>query len=379
LKETEEQQDFTMDAEKFMNRGLSTIHPYVGGKPREEVEEKYNVEETVKMNSNENPIGVAPAASRYAAEILPRANVYPEGSNKVLRNKIAKNFSLDPDTIVVGNGADEIIYYVAMSFVNEDDQVIIPKLTFPIYEIAFKIMKAKIIGSDMDGYKIDLRDILKKIEKSTKIIVLCNPNNPTGHALVRDEVYEFVEKVPEDVLMVMDEAYMEFADPVVFPDSISLFKKGYKNLFIIRTLSKAYGLAGYRVGYGIADEPLIELINRIKLPFNVCLVSQYAALGALDDEEFVKRTVEITKEGRKEIYRALDRLGLSYVESSTNFIFIDTGMNGDIITEELMKRGVIVRSAVNYGTPHSIRVTVGTEEQNKKFVEALEQIYKKHV
>ncbi len=368
-----------MDWKNRMNRGLSEITTYEGGKHKEDAVKKYGVKDPVKLSSNENPLGVSPAAVESSAEALPKANLYPEGSNRVLREKIAQKFGLEPDCVIVGNGADEIIYYTAMSLINDGDEVIIPELTFPIYEIAFKMMRAKIVMSAMDGLRINLADIDAHITERTKVIALCNPNNPTGHALRREDVHGFVEAVPDEVLILMDEAYMDFADMDKFPDTISLFKKGAHNLIIIRTLSKAYGIAGFRVGYGIADTGLTALINRIKLPFNVSIVSQAAAAGALSDDDFLMRTIESTKKGRQAIYCAMEGLGLHFVESSTNFILIDTGIDGDEITEELMKRGVIVRSAKSYGIPRSIRVTVGSEEQNEKFIAVMKNIFiKKH-
>lgn len=358
-----------------MNRGLSDITQYTGGTHKEDVIRKYGVKDPVKMSSNENPLGVSPAAASSAAGALPQANLYPEGSNRVLREKIAEKYGLDPDCIIVGNGADEIIYYTAMSLINDGDEVIVPALTFPIYEIAFKVMRARVVTSGMEGFCIDLSDIRARITDRTKIIALCNPNNPTGHALGRKEVHRFVEDVPEEVLILMDEAYMDFADMDKFPDTISLFKQGARNLIIVRTLSKAYGIAGFRVGYGIADAGLTALMNRIKLPFNVSIISQAAASGALSDDAFLMKTIESTKRGRQVIYRAMKELGLDFVESSTNFVLIDTGMDGDEITEELMKRGVIVRSAKNYGIPQSIRVTVGSEKQNEKFIAAMKNIF----
>ena len=364
-----------MDIDRLMNSGLRDIKPYVGGKHREEAKEKYRIEEPVKMSSNENPLGVSPRALEEAHGMLPGANVYPEGSNRLLREAIAGVHDISPETVMFGNGADEIIYYLAMGLINDGDEVIIPRLTFPIYEIACRMMRAAIVYSGMRGLIIDTDDISKRLTDKTKLIALCNPNNPTGHALHRDDVYRFIDTVPRNVLIIMDEAYAEFADPDLFPESVAKFREGHDNLFIIKTLSKAYGLAGFRVGYGIGDARIVELMNRIKLPFNISIVSQHAALGALQDDAFIQRTIENTRKGREEIYEALGRLGLSYVESSTNFILIDTGRDGDLVTEELMRRGVIVRSAKNYGTPTSIRVTVGTPEQNHRFIEALEEIF----
>jgi histidinol-phosphate aminotransferase len=363
-----------MNCEKFANRGILGIRPYVGGKPKEEVQKRYHISDPAKMNSNENPLGVSPTAVERASSILERGNLYPESSNRDLRLRLGERFMLDPECVIIGNGADEIIYYCAMSFINDGDEVIVPRTTFPIYEIAFRMMRAEIVKSDMNRLVIDLDDILKRITPRTKMIALCNPNNPTGHALGRDAVSRFISRVPEDLLILMDEAYMEFADPAVFPDSISLFKSGRENLFIIRTLSKALGLAGFRVGYGIGQRGLLELMNRIKLPFNISIVAQHAALGALEDDGFLARTVRQTKLGREQISRALQEMSIPYVESSTNFILIDTGRDAEQVAEELMKRGILVRSAKQYDLPGSIRVTVGTPQQNERFIRAFEEV-----
>ena len=365
-----------VDSDRIMNRGLKAIKPYVGGKHSEEAKEKYHIDDAVKMSSNENPLGVSPLALERAKNILPGSNVYPEGTNRLLREIVARSLDIDPESIMFGNGADEIIYYLAMGFINDGDEVIIPRLTFPIYEIACRMMRASIVYSNMKELCIDTEDIARRVTEKTKLIALCNPNNPTGHALHRDEVYRLIEAVPPEVLIMMDEAYAEFAAPSDFPDSVSKFKEGHDNVFIVKTMSKAYGLAGFRVGYGIGDVDVVQIMNRIKLPFNVSIVSQYAAQGALEDHAFIHETLENTRKGREEIYAASRELGFSYVESSTNFILIDTGRDGDEVTEDLMRRGVIVRSAKNYGTPTSIRVTVGTSEQNKRFIGAMKELFR---
>ncbi len=365
-----------MDVNKLVNSGVAQIEPYVFGKPKEDIERKYNISDTVKMNSNENPWGVPVAALEQAEKMLPRSNVYPEASNRILREKVAGIFSVKPGNVFLGSGADEVIYYLAMGFLNDNDEIVIPGVTFPIYEIAAKIMRAKIITSSMDGFGIDLDDMLNKITERTKMLVVCNPNNPTGLALDKNEIYSFIDKVPSEVLIIMDEAYMEFADPGRFPDSIAKFKEGRENLFVIRTLSKAYGLAGFRVGYGVGDERIIEILNRIKLPFNISVVSQYAAYGAMNDKKFIKSTVENTIAGREALYSALESMGLSYLKSSTNFILIDVAYDCEVVTEALMKKGVIVRSAKNYGAPTFIRVTIGTKEQNSRFVRCLADVLK---
>ena len=269
----------------------------------------------MKLGSNENPLGVSPEALRLAEKSLPGSNIYPDGSNLDLREKIADKLGVLPENVFVGSGTGEVIYCAAMVLTNDGDEVIIPEITFSLYEIAFRIMRAEIV-------RIDLDDILRRITPRTKSVCLCNPNNPTGHAIESDELYSFIGKVPNEVLILMDEAYCEFASPERFPDSVAILKKGQKNLLITRTFSKIYGLAGFRVGYGLGDPEIIELMHRIKLPFNISLVSQYAALGGLEDGKFLETTLENTKTGKAFIYGALDELGLQYTVSSTNFIFI---------------------------------------------------------
>ena len=360
-----------MDTDKLMNRGVKGIKPYVGGKPKEEVARQYGVAEPIKMNSNENPLGVSPRGLEAARAALPEANVYPEATSRAVRETLARKLGVGSDEIMVGNGADEIIYYAAMAFTNDGDEVVIPRITFPIYEIAYRVMRAEIVTSGMKGMEIDLEAMLSKVSPRTKAVVVCNPNNPTGHVLGGDAVRLFVERVPRGVLILMDEAYGDFADGGAFPDTVSMFKSGFRNLLVVRTLSKAYGMAGFRVGYGIGDEAVISVMNRIKLPFNVTVVSQRAAVGALEDEEFMRATLEGTVAGRERVCGALKRMGLSYVKSGTNFVLIDTGRDADAVTDALMRRGIIVRSAKMYGTPTSIRVTVGTAAQNDAFLRAL--------
>lgn len=357
-----------------MNSGLGKIDPYVGGKTVSDALREYRVEDAVKMSSNENALGVSPRAVAAATDAAAASNVYPDAESSALRARIGEKFGVDPECVIAGNGADEIIYYLAMSITNDRDQVVIPAITFPIYEIAFRTMRADIVFSPMRGLEIDLDDLLKRITKKTCCVALCNPNNPTGHGLPPDQVISFVEKVPDRVVILMDEAYMDFAPPGLAPDTMGLFKGGRRNLLIVRTLSKAYGLAGFRVGFGIGDPGLIGLMNRIKLPFNVTLVSQKAALAALDDTEFLSKTIEVATLGKEYLYREMERLGLSYIESATNFVLIDTGRDAGMVCDELMKRGVIVRSAAKYGAPTSIRVTVGLSQHNERFVKSLEEV-----
>ncbi|MFW6139426.1 MAG: histidinol-phosphate transaminase [Spirochaetota bacterium] len=363
-----------MDFRKLVNSGVARIKPYIPGKPVEEIEKHYTVKNPLKMNSNENPLGTSPSALDTAARTLHRANSYPESSSRELRETLSQKYGLSPDNFIAGNGGDEIFYYTAMAFLNDQDQVVIPRITFPIYETACSIMRAAIVYSRMDGNQIDLEDILSKITPGTKMLFLCNPNNPTGHAYNHRQVEKFVRRVPEHVLVVVDEAYGDFADMPDFPDTVSLLNSGCHNLIVAKTLSKSHGFAGLRVGYGIAHKQIIEIMNRIRIPFNLTLISQKAAVSALQDHRFLQKSLCLAREGKKLMYQELQNMGLEYVRSHTNYILIDTFKDSDLVTEQLHKKGVIVRSAKNYGYPTCIRVTVGTKQQNERFLEALEQV-----
>lgn len=363
-----------MDIKKLINSGVAHIKPYAPGKPQQDSARRENRTPTIKMNANENPLGTSKSALDAAQTALSKAHTYPESSSKALRATLARSLGVSASNIIIGNGSDEILYYIAMGFIDTADEVIIPRITFPVYEIASRIMRADVVSSTMDRYAIDRNDILNRITRRTKLIFFSNPNNPTGHMFPHREIAEFLQKVPPHALVVVDEAYKDFADIDDIPDTISLLKQGANNLIIVRTLSKSHGFAGMRVGYSIASEAVIEILNRIRIPFNITIVSQHAALAAIEDDTFVKRSVDFTRKQREQIYETLERLGVSYVRSHTNFILIDTGRDSDHVTDEFLRRGILVRNAKDYGLPTSIRITVGTEEQNRAFLKAFEEI-----
>jgi len=323
-----------MDLEKLINSGLKGIKPYIPGTPIIEVLKKYGIKNPIKMNSNENPIGISKKALGNAKKLLHSANIYP-----------------DPDNAVI------------------------PEITFPIYETAVRIMRGNIKKSKMKGYKIDTEAILNTIDQHSKMIFFCNPNNPTGDAIGHKDFYDFLKKVPQDMILVVDEAYGDFAEIEDFPETVELMKSEFKNLVIIKTMSKSHGFAGLRVGYCLADRGIIELINRIRLPFNLTYISQEAATGALLDTSFYNKTIKTIKEGKKMLYRFFDELGLNYIPSNTNYILVDTGFPAEKITERLMEKGILVRNATPYGFPTFIRVTIGTKRQNRIFMKNFKEIY----
>lgn len=363
-----------MKIEKRVNRNILAIKPYVPGKSIQEVLRSQGASDIIKMASNENPLGMCPAAIEAIKQSLISAYQYPEITCPDLTAEISKQLGIPQESIIVGNGADSVIYALAMAFLQKGDEVIIPEVTFPVYETVSTIMGTRVVLSKMAGYGIDLDDILSKIQKRTKIIWICNPNNPTG-ALIEDESFQnFIEKVPDDVLVVHDEVYFDFAQLNIFPRVSELIKKGRENVFLIRSFSKVYGLAGMRVGFGVGSDTLVNLLYRVRPPFDVSVPAQAAAIGALKDEEFYRRTLEVTESGKEYLYRNIERLGLSYVPSHTNFVLVDTGRDDGDVCDRLLKEGLIARPAANYNLPGHIRVTVGLPHQNQRLIEALGEI-----
>ena len=363
-----------MDIEKMINSGLKNIPKYPFGKPKSAVSAELFKGKIVKINSNENTIGVSPKAIEAAEKILSNLNLYPESKNLELRRKVAQKFQIQPENVFIGNGAGEIIYYAAIAFLNNGDEVIVPEVTYPLYLIAFKMMRANVVKSAMNGYKIDTGKIQELITEKTKMIALCNPNNPTGDIINKDEMFRFIKKIPDDVLLIIDEAYIDFADNNDLLDTVSEIKNGRKNLYVIRTLSKAYGLAGLRIGYGIGDTSINDEMQKIKLPFNISLITQYAAEAALKDDDFLNKTVATIKKERNFLYEELNKMNLNYVKSSTNFILIDVKRDSSDTTLELEKRGIMVRDAAPYGIKNCIRVTIGKRDQNERFLQALSEV-----
>lgn len=356
---------------KLANSGALTTEKYVPGKSKQEVERELGLKEIVKLSSNENPHGSSPFAGEALKELAGKVHMYPDQVSTDLRRKLAELAGCREEQITVGNGADGVIYNLCMAIIDQGDEVIIPELTFPVYETIIRVMRGKVVYSKVRELRIDLPDISARITSKTKAIFLCNPNNPTGDALPPRELTAFLRQVPEEVLIVLDEAYIDFIDISLNPGSIEIFKGGLDNLFIMRTLSKIYGLAGIRVGYGIGASELISLINRVKPTFDVSLVAEAAGLAALDDSAFVQATLTDSINEKKFFYLELDKLKLKYIASHTNFILIDTGFDANDIADRLLKRGVIVRPAKGYGLPTFIRVTLGRHEENVRFFEAL--------
>ena len=352
---------------------VSSIPDYVPGRSKDDIAREYGVVNPIKLASNENPLGPSPKALAVMQSALSQVHLYPDPDSRGLRNAAARFFGCMPEQIVAGNGSDEIIDLICRAYLRPGDTVIIPACTFSYYVIAARACGAGVLNSPMRGHLIDVSGILASLGPQTRIIFVANPNNPTGTCLVRDEVLDLISRVPQDVLIVMDEAYGAFARTSEFLSCVGLVRE-HPNLVTVHTLSKSHGLAGMRVGLGIAAEAVLKNLLRIKPPFNVNRLAQKAGEAALGDDDFLKQTLRITWEGLDMLYAAFDRMGLTYVPSQTNFVMVHIGEHARRVYEELLKRGLITRSMASFGLDEYLRISIGTPEENKAFITALEEV-----
>jgi len=366
-----------VDINRLANPGALTTKKYVPGKSKQEVQRELGLEKIVKMASNESAIGASEKAKAALIAIQDQLHVYPDSVSRDLRTKLSERLGCSIDNITVSNGADGVIYNLGMAIIGDGDEAIIPDITFPLYETITRVMRGIPVKTGMNGFRIDLQSILDAVTEKTKVIFLCNPNNPTGDAQARDEMRDFLHTVRDDILIVVDEAYIDFASSDSNPGCVELFNGGMDNLFILRSFSKIYGLAGIRVGYGIGHQDLIALIHQIKPPFNVSLPGEHAALAALEDDQFARKTLDEMEQEKSEYYRVLNEMGLTYVKSHTNFILIDTGAEAKTVFNEMLKSGIIVRPCNGFGLPSCIRVTVGNPGENREFLTIFKDLMKR--
>ena len=356
---------------------LRAVRNYQPGKPIEEVEREYGVKNALKMASNENALGPSPKAVAAVRKNLAKIHRYPDGGCFYLRQKLSKALAMKPEELVFGNGSDEILVLAVRAFAGEGDEIIIADPTFLIYEIAGQVENARVVKVPMIHFRYDLDGMKKHVSESTKLIFIANPDNPIGTYVSEKGLREFLTGIPANIPVVLDEAYYEFArEKKDYPDSLSMLEE-FPNLIVTRTFSKAYGLGGLRIGYGIASEKIANAMNKVREPFNVNSLAQAAALGALDDKLFVKKTVGMVREGKKYLEAEFKKMGLTTVETATNFVLFDLGSDSRPVYEALLRKGVIVRPMAAWGLPSFIRVTIGRKAENQRFIQALKQILKK--
>jgi histidinol-phosphate aminotransferase len=359
----------------LVRKNILNIKPYIAGKPIEETKRELRLKEVIKLASNENPLGPSPKAVGAIKKNLSEINRYPDSQGFYLKNKLARYLNVKPSNIVLGNGSDEIIDIVIKTFVEEDENIISADTTFLEYEIISKVNGRQFITVPLRYFKYDLGQIKKKIDKKTKIIFIANPNNPTGTYVTKLELEDFMNDLPDNVLLVLDEAYDTFIDVDDFPCGLNYIRN--KNVIVLKTFSKAYGLAGLRIGYAIASPEFTSYMEKVRQPFNVNFMAQVAAIAALDDKKFLSKTRKVILEGKHYLYDCLNRLGIVYVPTVANFILIDVARDGKSVFKDMLKYGVIVRDMQQYGLNNFIRVTIGTKKENERFIKTLKKVIRK--
>ncbi|MGN6730450.1 MAG: histidinol-phosphate transaminase [Candidatus Binatia bacterium] len=351
---------------------IRSLIPYEPGKPIEEVEREFGISGSVKLASNENPLGPSPRALAVLRERLPDLHLYPDGDCFYLKRALARKLGIEPDRLIFGNGSNEIIELAARTFMRPGDEAVMAEQAFLVYELIVQAVGGRRKTVPLKNFTHDLAAIAGAITPQTRLVFLANPNNPTGTIYHRRDWEAFLERVSPDVLVIVDEAYFEYVEAVDYPNSLDYHAR-HPAILTLRTFSKLYGLAGLRIGYGIGAKDVIALMQRVRQPFNVNAPAQWAALAALDDTEHVQRSLGINQQGVKYLQAEFTRLGLSYVPSQANFILVRVG-NGPEVFQRLLQQGVIVRPMVGYKFPEHVRMTVGTMAENQKLIGALERI-----
>ncbi len=358
-----------MDA---VRKDILKLEPYIAGKPIEETKRQLGLKEVIKLASNENPLGSSPLAVAAVRKALNRINRYPDSQSFYLKRRLARYFNLKPSNFILGNGSDELIDVIIKTFVEPDENIVTADTTFLEYRIIARSNGRRVIEVPLKYYKYDLGAIRGRIDRKTKLVFIANPNNPTGTYVANYELKEFMDGLPQGLVVVLDEAYDTFIDVQDFPNSLSHIRD--KNLIILKTFSKAYGLAGLRLGYATADAELVSYMERVRQPFNVNSLAQAAGAAALEDKKFLARVRKVVLEGKGFIYDNLAKLGLSYVPSVANFILIDIERDSRAFFRRMLNCGVIVRDMKQYGLNNFIRVTIGTKKENERFIKALKKV-----
>jgi len=353
---------------------IRTLVPYEPGKPIEEVEREYGIASSIKLASNENPLGPSPKALAAVRAKLDELNLYPDGDCFYLKNGLAKKLAVAPEQLIFGNGSNEIIELAVRAFMRPGDQAVMARQAFVVYQLIVQAVGGQSVQVPLREYTHDLAAIAAAVTADTKIVFLANPNNPTGTIFRRAEWEKFIATLPLGLLLIVDEAYFEYVQDEGYPDSLK-YQREDRPMLTLRTFSKLYGLAGLRVGYGVGPREIISMMQRVRQPFNVNGPAQWAALAALDDRDHVQRSLAVNREGIDFLTGEFTKLGLEFVPSHGNFILVRVG-EGQEVFKQLLSQGVIVRPMGGYQFPEHVRVTVGTMDENRKFIDALQKVIK---
>jgi histidinol-phosphate aminotransferase len=354
-----------------VSENVKNITPYVPGKPIEELERELGISGSIKLASNENPLGPSPKAIAAIKKAMEGLNRYPDGSGFYLSRALAKQYEVDINQIILGNGSNELIELVVRTFVQPGDEVISADPSFVVYRMITQAAGGTNVIVPCKDMRHDLDAMAERITPKTKIVFIANPNNPTGTMNTKAEMDRFMARVPDQVIVAVDEAYFEYVTHVDYPDSLDYLKTG-KNVLALRTFSKIYGLAGLRIGYGLTTPEIAELMNKVRQPFNTNSLGQIGAVAALADRKHVEKSIAINNEGKQFLYQSFGQLGVSYLPTETNFVLFETSLEGKDVYTALLMQGVIIRPMGG----KKLRVTIGLPDENKRFVAELEKIVK---
>lgn len=350
---------------------LKRMIPYTPGKPIWEVQKEYGLDKVIKLASNENPLGPSPKALEAIRRMLPEIHRYPDNRASALVEELSSHYGLEKECLIVSNGGDELITLVSEAYLNPGDEIVVPQPVFSEYEFGATLMEANTVKVPLDEHwQYDIDRLLAAVTDKTKIVYLCSPSNPTGTYLKKDRLRDLLAKLPPRVLVVLDAAYHPFADAPDYTNGLEFVKEGFP-VIVLQTFSKIYGLAGIRIGFGAAPAGVIRTLLQVKEPFNVNALAQAAAVAALGDEAFVQASIAANGAGRRQLYAGFEALGISFVPSMSNFVWVRFGPEADAIYEELMKRGIVIRSGRGWGFPDYARISVGSEEDNEAFLNEL--------
>ena len=363
------------DLLKLAVPAVQSLSPYLPGKPIEELarEQGLNVDDIVKLASNENPLGPPQTALDAMAAAQEELARYPDGGGYQLKQALAEKLAVAPEQLTLGNGSNELLVLLAQCFLDEQASAVFSQYAFVVYPLAVKAVGAQAIEVPAQHYGHDLEAIAAAIRENTRVVFLANPNNPTGTHFTAQALETFMGRVPNSVIVVLDEAYFEYGVGAELSDGVQLLDR-YPNLVVTRTFSKAYGLAGLRVGYAISNPVIADVLNRLRQPFNVNLLAQIGAMAALEDEDYLTRSVEVNRQGMEQLEQGLQTLGLEWIPSTGNFITVNVRCDAMAVYEGLLLAGVIVRPVVNYGLSSHLRISIGLAEENRRCLAALGQV-----
>lgn len=359
--------------ESLANDHILGIAPYEPGKPIEELERELGITDVIKLASNENPLPPSERVTKAVVAALGHLNRYPDGGGFYVRQALARRHGVTADHIILGNGSNDLIELLVRAFLRAGEEAVIPHPSFVVYPMIVQAVGGIRVVVTLKDQRLDLEAMARAITPMTKMVFIANPNNPTATIVTAEEVEQFMARVPDRVIVAFDEAYVEFAQGPDFPDSLAYLKQGRK-VAVLRTFSKAASLAGLRVGYAVADPDCVALLNRIRQPFNVNSLAQAAALAALEDDSHVLECLRMIEAGRHFLYEEITAMGLKYTPSRANFILVDVGRSASDVFHWLLKEGVIVRPMTSFGMESALRVTIGTPEENRRFVKALKKV-----